>query len=1189
MGLTANQTAAVNCAGRPLFIQAGAGTGKTFTLTKRLAHQLGQESGPLLQGVDNVLIITFTEKAAEELLGRVRAELRAQGMVQAALRIDAAWISTIHGMCRSLLSAHALEAGIDPGMPLLAEEEANVLLAQALEDQLDAPAMQALMASYGVDAACKLVSDLAGLLALAPQGAEAFEMGAAPAGDPQLVLQELSVQLNSVADALEDAGIRENISDNRAKILDSLLAARDAVAEVASGRDASWQDIADLIESLKLPKGGNSGKAFKGLFQEATDALMQVYEQAACARAYEHLQMALELAAQVQERYAQLKAANGVQSMDDLLTGAYRLLRDNPAVAQAYQERFGSIMVDEFQDTDLLQVGIVEYMSDDRLSTLTTVGDAQQSIYGFRGADLETYRNVRARMRELGSQEVELDTNYRSHPDILSFVEAIFSTQEFFGDEFLRIGAGENNARTYPWAPAGEPRIRLRLSAGCKEPEGKSYTGVADLRRAEAQMLAREFAELHEQGAEYGQMALLMSSTKKAGAYLRAMRELGIPCAVSGGSDFYKQPEVACLSSLLRVLELPDDDQALLNVLVGPLFEVSDDALLRLRLHARRVLRNPGTDDIRPRVSLWAALEDKIANTQMQTGEELAWHAHAVLATAMDGLGRRSLVAVVSDVLNASGWLERLRLTGAGGAATAANVQRFCDLLAEYEAQHGPDAVGASEYFKHMIELADEGTVRGKPGRMVGLGNNAVQVMTIHASKGLEFPIVAVAQYERSGTGPRGLQLYSLTEDGERHLSLSPSMKGVSAADYKKAFKTEGDEVDSFQAAGSAVQHAAYAQRLDGERADEEEQRLLYVALTRARDLLLLCSCDKGFGSKSELGKGLFADVAGALFPQSGLPAQDGRYALQNGCLVDLKIEAVPYIASDVSAELEEDELANELEAAADEAPDVHVIPALQPAPTMRCSKPGKQRAVLSYSALSAHEEPDTPVDDAATEAAGEAASGEETSSLSARVYSLLYAADAVDDEQATGKRAQSVSPMGSAFHAFAQWMALQDDMAAVDLAGEQAVGRMTALAKSWELSEDEFQRLQQAAAEWQTSPRFAQAAAFARRLPEYPFCMQIADAPFEGFLDLLCLDGQQQDALVIDYKTGASGAEDELAERYRLQGAVYACAVLKGGLARKVEVVFVRPEVHMQEVAYAYSADDEERLLKLITAAREQ
>ena len=118
MGLTPNQQQAVRHAGTPLFIQAGAGTGKTFTLTKRLAHGLSEESGPLLPGVESVLTITFTNKAAAELLGRVRAELRAQGLGDAALGIDAAWISTIHSMCKSMLSAHALQAGIDPGILL---------------------------------------------------------------------------------------------------------------------------------------------------------------------------------------------------------------------------------------------------------------------------------------------------------------------------------------------------------------------------------------------------------------------------------------------------------------------------------------------------------------------------------------------------------------------------------------------------------------------------------------------------------------------------------------------------------------------------------------------------------------------------------------------------------------------------------------------------------------------------------------------------------------------------------------------------------------------------------------------------------------------------------------------------------------------------------------------------------------
>lgn len=148
MPLTPSQQQAVECQGRPLFIQAGAGTGKTFTLTKRIAHGLSPQSGPLIGGVENLLVITFTEKATGELLGRIRGELRAQGLKDAALHVDGALISTIHGMCSSMLRAHALEAGIDPGTAPLSDDESEALFDQAVEEVLR---------THGEDARLKLL------------------------------------------------------------------------------------------------------------------------------------------------------------------------------------------------------------------------------------------------------------------------------------------------------------------------------------------------------------------------------------------------------------------------------------------------------------------------------------------------------------------------------------------------------------------------------------------------------------------------------------------------------------------------------------------------------------------------------------------------------------------------------------------------------------------------------------------------------------------------------------------------------------------------------------------------------------------------------------------------------------------------------------------------------------------------
>ncbi len=185
MPLTPSQQAAVESAQEPLFIQAGAGTGKTFTLTKRIAYGLSQESGPLIGDVDRLLTITFTNKAAGELIGRVRAELRAQGLDEESLKIDAAWISTIHSMCRRILLSHAFDVGVDPGANLLTEDETQALSALALDALLQDNAKDArlilLFDNLGVESATKLINSLSELLMLAPGGRDDFDLGPAPA------------------------------------------------------------------------------------------------------------------------------------------------------------------------------------------------------------------------------------------------------------------------------------------------------------------------------------------------------------------------------------------------------------------------------------------------------------------------------------------------------------------------------------------------------------------------------------------------------------------------------------------------------------------------------------------------------------------------------------------------------------------------------------------------------------------------------------------------------------------------------------------------------------------------------------------------------------------------------------------------------------------------------------------------
>lgn len=1129
MPLTPSQQAAVESANEPLFIQAGAGTGKTFTLTKRIAHGLSQESGPLIGAVTRLLTITFTNKAAGELIGRVRAELRAQGLDEESLQIDAAWISTIHSMCRRILRSHAFDVGFDPGANLLTEDETGALSAMALDALLQDNASDARLAmlfdAFGVDATTKLIKELSGLLVLAPGGCDDFDMGPAPA-PARVIGAQVQGLLATYQDALAELDAiglpegKKTYRQNRDAIEQGAKALREWLD--ASQGTPSWARLSAALVALPSIRGGRYQEPFNTLFAECKAGMLDLAAKAQSASAYEHLDAALDLATEHLARHQALKKSAGALDTNDLLIAAYRLLDQSDEVAQVYRDSFDSIMVDEFQDTDTLQVGIVSKMCGEDLATLATVGDAQQSIYGFRGADLEVYQRTRALMREHGSNEVELTTNYRSQPDILRFVEDIFSKPEFFGNAFLKVSSGRRPDSDPSWLMPDEPRVKVLLSAGHKAEQGQGHTSADALRQADAKALADEFERLHAQGASYGDMAILLQSTKgaKAGPYLRELRRRGIPCIISGGSDFFLQPEVSTVVMLLRVLANCDDDEALFDLLGSDFFNASDDALLALAIINRQRLKLlPGESRAKP--SLYDALRLYVKEAQ-DVPDEALLRAFNTLEYARSSLTGMPLAQVVRDAVALSGWRSTLAARGIEGGAVFANIERACDLIEDFEELNGHAPFAASAYFRDLVDMAHEGTgARAKLGVLVSSGRDAVCIMTIHSSKGLEFPIVAVAEFEKSTKG-KGPQLIALSEEGKRYLAL-----GISGSDaVAKHLAENADAPDSFYLAADVAQHRVHAHRLKKLRDAAEQQRLLYVALTRARDKLIVVAHDGALASRGDLAAGLTGDCLHAVFGEE-IPLQHTVVKTDAGALVELSVTDVPYGAQE--------------EQAGDEGGSLvvaHRYPAFELPPHIS-AQPAFRERIYSYSSI--------------------AKRGDEAPAPFAPAITLR---DRTQD-------AETVSPVGSAFHLVAQWLA------ATPRVDERSVERrMLAASRRYGLDEHERERLAAAVAAWVSSARYAEVQQFPQHHAEYAFCVDVEGVALEGYIDLVCLDGAGG-ALVVDYKTGTSGQGEDLRERYALQAHCYAYALLSSGVCSHLEMVFVRPEADMQEVTFSFEASD--------------
>ncbi|MCD8199895.1 MAG: UvrD-helicase domain-containing protein [Coriobacteriaceae bacterium] len=1201
MAETTPQQQAIESHGEPLFIRAGAGTGKTHTLVKRLAWALSHKT---LRGIDHAPVITFTEKAAGELLGRVRGELRDIGEDAAALAVDGAWISTIHSMCGRILTENALEVGYDPGQEQLSDEETEDLLVEAydliLREAGDDEALHRLDEAFGAADLADAVNEVAGQLQLAPAGIEDFDLGPLPTESPAEIVRAYSRLCTEQAAVLDASRPTEAKSYVRA--VDEIEEQAARLNEALQADSADWTCAAAMQVMLKAPAPALTGlqdKAFKADVRALRDEYYATIAELAADMTRLLLDDLIVIAERVLDRHAALKREIGSLDMNDLLIKTYRLLCDEPELARRYAADFDLLMVDEFQDTDRLQCAIAKLLTDEDMSTLTTVGDEQQSIYGFRNADLEIYRSMCAEMQAHGALEVKLDVNYRSHPDILSCVEGIFSQADAFGDAFLKVAAHRNKKSTVPYLKDDDPRIHL-LFAG-----GYDGAGVDRLRAVNAEALADEFERLHAAGASYGDMCILLRRTSKAQPFADALRSRGISCVISGGSTFYQQPEVRFLTDALRVLENRDDDAALFELLASPVFSIDDDDLLALSIVKTRLFKGKGPDEGDPADSAYFALSgtdqmpekpapgdprmnpsiydalayQAAALPDVAEGVEPLKRAFEVLDTARSRIGSRPLGDVLGLLTAESGWIETLTAQGAEGLAAIANIERFCDLVAEQEARLGADISAISGHFVEMLRLFDEGKgARGRPGTMVSNESDAVHIMTMHAAKGLEFPIVAV-DVEKDSHRPDYKLPVTLTENGRTRLfvpqlfdreslAIINSMKGDQKGSARKAAKEQVADFDGFEDARTPGEFAAYGLQLQERREVEEEQRLIYVATTRAREMLYLLGCDTTHGvapdeKKKETALSDHLGLIETAFFNGELPQGDTRVKLPNGGPLQLHYRRVPGDEETDGADADADA---EVAATDETIPGITVADA--PADLLRTHLYDLDAAPhieLSHEPLSAG----TPIYSYSSLAHAAQEEAEEAPAYRYRVP----ARPEVEPE--------TVSPVGSAFHATSQWIIEQGMSAADAAASPELAARVEILARRYRLDEEETTRLHEAVDAWVTGDRLAGALAFPQRQAEYPFCIEVAsDAAepltLEGYIDLLCLpDSPADPALIVDFKTGASGEGDELTERYRLQSLCYAYAVLAAQLCSEVEVVFVRPEVGLEEVSYHYAADD--------------
>jgi ATP-dependent helicase/nuclease subunit A len=775
-----------------LLLDAGAGSGKTSVLVERFARSVLEDGIE----VGAILTITFTEKAAAEMRERIRARLHELHADDAARATEGAFISTIHGFCARVLRAHALAAGLDPAFVVLDAPDADRLADAAFDEALeelarDNPSTIDLIAAYGAAGLRSAILHVHGELRSRGQRR--------PALPPLPTAPDIDVARTALRDARTAAAVELGaVVDPGPKVLEAL--ARLDRCEALLELEDPWPG--DLW-TVGMP-GGNGAALCTETCVRYGEALAEFRTACEHRRAVRVRDLLDRLLRRFGERYARAKREVSGLDFEDLELECRELLRTDAELRERYRTRFERIMVDELQDTNQVQLELIELLA---RSNLFTVGDAQQSIYGFRHADVELFERRGAALAEVGARAT-LDTNFRSRPEILEVINALFEGE--LGERFRPLRAGREPS---PVA-TGEPLVELLVAD--KGADWAMEGLGAPWRVAEARALARRLERLLDSDTAPRDVVLLTRATTDLRVYERALEDRGIPTYVIGGRGYWAHPQVIDMVSYLEALANPRDEESLYTVLVSPLVGVSADALVVLAATARdrrgdpwRVLREPD--------GAFEALGER--------DRELLGRFAARFAIEREVAARLGPEALIERAIEDTGY-DLAVLAMPGGQRRLANVRKLMRLAREHEAAHGPDLrsfldLAARRARSGVSAGAGTGESRESEAPVEGEALDAVRLMTIHRAKGLEFEVVCVADL---GRGPRWrADLMRIGRDGRFGLRLAEPGTGKreSALDYRAL----GEE------------------RLAAEA--DEERRLFYVAMTRARERLILSGAAK--------------------------------------------------------------------------------------------------------------------------------------------------------------------------------------------------------------------------------------------------------------------------------------------------------------------------------------------------------
>jgi ATP-dependent exoDNAse (exonuclease V) beta subunit len=823
-----------------LVVEAAAGSGKTTELVRRIVHLLAEARAE----VSEIVAVTFTEKAAGELKLRLRVEIEAARsatadaarrtcLERALAHLEEAAVNTIHGFCADLLRERPVEACIDPRFGVLTEGQSRALfdrafdlwLQETLEDPPEGIRRSLRRASRGRDG-----GPITRLRDAAWQLASWRDFPAAWVRAPFAREDQISALTARLHDFAEATGECTRTDDAFYRDMGPARAASAAIRrdEAVRGRDSDGLEarLIQLLDERSFAHPNSKGAANKWrgripladvrrLREELVEGL-QEFAPAADADLAALLQAELR---ECTRRYELLKQRAGQLDFLDLLLRTRDLLRDHEPVRREFQRRYRRILVDEFQDTDPLQAEILLLLASDDPAVsdwretapspgkLFIVGDPKQSIYRFRRADVAVYQQVKDMLLERGARLIRLSTNFRSVPAVLHCINAAFgfhmrADARILQTDYVDLVPSRCDPPEQQPAlvalpvpkPYGAARITFRaIAESLPEAVGAfvhwliSESGWTVAERSAAnhgeerrvQIAPRHICVLFRRFESFGEDV--------SRAYVEALEARSVPHLLVGGRSFHRREEVETMRAALSAIEWPDDELSVFATLHGAIFALGDEELLQYRmqygkLHPFRLPQGEIAGNLQPVIDALALLRSlHVARNYVPA------------------------VETISRLLTTTRAHAAFALRPSGEQALA-NVLHVAEIARRYEAAGGISFRGFVDELRQEADSGDEGEAP-----ILEEGSDGVRMMTVHKAKGLEFPVVVLADL--------GAQLAHTQTS--RHVDPERGLCALRLGPWSPRELRERETLE-----------------IDRDRA--EALRLGYVAATRARDLLVI-------------------------------------------------------------------------------------------------------------------------------------------------------------------------------------------------------------------------------------------------------------------------------------------------------------------------------------------------------------